>query len=116
LEVYHARPAGITLVGRHFQGDFGFIEALGYSVLPFHGRYAFAERRTPNAERRTPNAERRTPLLPLLLLNRCLPLGIRLNCDRSVLHGPGHESFRRILHTEYVRESKILDPFPLEIL
>jgi hypothetical protein len=36
-------------------------EALGYSVLPFHGRYAYAERRTPNAERRTPNAERRTP-------------------------------------------------------
>ena len=56
------------------------------------------------------------PLLPLLLLNRRLPLGIRLNCDRSVLHGPGHESFRRILHTEYVREFKILDPLPLEIL
>jgi hypothetical protein len=57
-----------------------------------------------------------SPLLSLLLLNRRLPLGIRLNCDRSVLHGPGHESFRRILHTEYVRELKILDPLPLEIL
>src|SRR5580692_9537559 len=56
------------------------------------------------------------PLLPLPLLNRRLPLGIRLNCDRSVLHGPGYEAFRCILHTGYVREFKIFDPFPLEIL